>query len=256
MRVYRKIVFAKNYYLKRGVLWLILLLSIPVFTNGQIYFYKQEKVIDINTKEVKKGDLTGQFVTFNNKGCYDSDRGGNSEDNGFLSYLFENEKYVTYQGETYWGEAKYRVSLDKSRINVVLSNKILVYIKTQFPTGQQTCSLIKQQNENGVNIAVMPGGIIPDDNINNNVVNSSKYISRYKELEQQLISAFKTYEKSLCGSYDSSRSQAAHAIYGMQKNMADWRRTARQAGVNIPVSSWEVAQPSIGTIHYEKDKSY
>ena len=244
------------FYRKYGLLWLILLFFIPHLMKGQVYFYKQEKIVDTNSKNVQKGDLTGQFVTFTEKGCYDSDIHGYSVNNGFLSYLFENTKYVTYQGDTFWGFAQYRVSLDKSRINVVLSDKILVYVRTQSSSTQQTCTLIKQQKKNEPDIAVLPGFIVLENNTDNNIKNSSYYINRYKELEQQLISAFKTFEISLAGSYDSSRSQAAHAIYSMQKNMAEWRRIAGQAGVNISMSSWETAQPSIGTVHNEEKKSY
>lgn len=256
MKPNRGKLLVKRCFQRYRLFWLILFLGITSSTNGQVYFYKQEKVVNVNTRISSKGDLSGQFVTFTNKGCYDSDKEGYSVNNGFLSYVFENDKFATYQGESYWGTAQYRVSFDKSRINVVLPDKILVYVRTRHPSDQQTSSLIKQRKNNDNKAIIFPDFVKPDDQEDNKGVNSLRYTSRYKELEQQLISAFKTYEVSLDGVYDSSRQQAAMAIHGMQRNMADWRRQASQVGVNIPVSPWETAQPSIGTIHYEKKKSY
>lgn len=260
MKFGRKYLFKNSHLFNCRMFYLFLFISVCFCSNGQVYFYKQEKVIDTNTKQSSKGDMSGQYITFNENGCYDSDNQGYSVNNGFLSYVFENKKFATYQGESYWGSCQYRVSLDKSRINIVLDDKVLVYVRTQFPTGQLTSSLIKRKNKGGgesvVPDIINPIGYGENQNNRNNVVDAARYINRYRELEQQLISAFKTYEVSLAGSYDSSRTQAAIAIHGMQRNMADWRRQASQAGVNIPMSSWETAQPSISTIHYEEKKSY
>ena len=85
--------------------------------QAQTYYYKQVKIVDASRQQ-RKGDGTGQFVMFTNKGCYDCDHKGFDVGNGFLKLLKDTEDIHVYYGNSYWGTAYYYVASDKAALTL------------------------------------------------------------------------------------------------------------------------------------------
>lgn len=236
------------------VFFLCKLWTIQLMAQKSIY-YQQEKIIDHFTKSevVGKHHEEGMFLTFNQQGCYDSDKNGCDVGNGFREEVSKTEKTILYIGDSFWGNgATYKVAQDKSRINIIVGNKIYVYVRSIAPVGVNTCKLIKRIPMSNPN-TVFPSTSVPNDINNNvNVRSSSEYQIRYNQMEQQLIGDIKIFEQTMSGSYNSARSQMAMAIRQAQQNMRSWRNVARQNGINIVKSPWEDVQVQIGTVHYQE----
>lgn len=221
-------------------------------------YYQQEKIVNKNTQQSTSGKhhKAGMFLTFNQQGCYDSDRNGYDVGNGFREKVGQRNGLSFYKGDSFWGKnTKYTVNQDKSRINIEINGKVYVYVRSQAPQGVQTCSLIKQASTgtgNTVALPIAPNNITLPDNKTNNYGNATYYQTRYNQMEQSLKNDINTFERTMSGSYNSSRSMMATAIRQAQQNMRDWRNTAAQNGVQITPSPWENVQVSIGTIHYEE----
>lgn len=236
------------------------LLVCPFSLKGQqTIYYQQEKIISLPEKKEKQGNhhKEGMFLTFNPKGCYDSDKKGYDVGNGFREIVSTGNNTTLYIGDSYWGNgAIYKVTHDKSRINITIGNKIYVYARSTIPFGINTCCLIKKQIvSNSIGIPSTINHL--NNNINDDVKTKSSndasyYQTRYSQMEQSLISDINTFEQRMAGSYNSSRSSMAMAIRQAQKNMAEWRNFAKQNGVHINASPWESVQIQIGTIHYQK----
>lgn len=124
-----------------------------VFNIGysQTYYYKQIKVIQEQIEKV--GNETGQFITFNPKGCYDSDKEGISVGNGFLKYIKTENNIRIYKGDSFWGEAYYYVSTDFKRINISLQNEVKIYVYTkEYSTNRTTSYYVKNNTINTIPI--------------------------------------------------------------------------------------------------------
>lgn len=121
--------------------------------TAQTYYYRYTKSI---IKGVINTDVSGgQFITFDGKRCYESDKYGNNVGNGSMAYDAENSKQVeTYWGSCYWSKNAYmKFNADKSLMNIETNaGKIYVYKRATPPAGVTTCSLIsapQQQNHEG-----------------------------------------------------------------------------------------------------------
>lgn len=124
----------------------VFLLLLPIYCMGQTYYYEQIKIVN-SDKSQKNGSRKGQFITFNSKGCYDSDNKGFTVNNGFLEYVKIEKGIRTYYGDSFWGKAYYLVAADFNRINVKLAdNTILVYAKSDAPN-YVTTSFYKSKSE-------------------------------------------------------------------------------------------------------------
>ena len=127
----------------------IILIMIIVFgqsITAQTYYYRYTKSI---IKGVTNTDVSGgQFITFDGKRCFESDKNGNNVGNGSMTYDAENSQQVeTYWGSCYWGKnAHMKFNADKSLMNIETNTgKIYVYKRATAPTGVTTCSLIREQ---------------------------------------------------------------------------------------------------------------
>lgn len=134
---------------------------------NKTYYYRQ--VLKVHNDQKDKGDNSGQFICFNDKGCYDADKSGYTVDNGFLEYNGNDNGYQKYSGYSFWGQATYYFTLDYNRLNVRLSanNIVYVYERTTPPHGIETCSKIKRNTNNQVttNIPISsPLPISPNNN--------------------------------------------------------------------------------------------
>ncbi len=126
---------------------LILLCVVLKFSVcGQTYYYKQ--ILQVTPEgQHGKGDGSGQFITFNDKGCYDSDKDGYTVNNGFLKYVQKGNGILVYYGNSYWGKAYYYFKEDRSRLNVQIEESGEVYVYTKFIAlaGVETSSKIKEK---------------------------------------------------------------------------------------------------------------
>lgn len=234
---------------------LFLLQCFYITCKGQnTYYYRQEKIIDRFSKNMQNGayDKAGMFITFNSKGCYDSDKKGFDVGNGFRNEISRNNKYITYIGPSFWGEAEYITTLDKDRINIKTISKIYVYARADAPIGKKKSSLIKNQNDISI---PMPsnGTILIEDKGQYKEELKISYTNSYLKYENSLKSAFDAYERLMSGSHDSSRAMMGTNIVKIQSEMRRLRSEAQKKGIYITISPWENAQPKPGTIHYESN---
>ena len=131
---------------------------------AQTYYYRY-------TKSIIKGEVNtnvsgGQFITFDGKKCYESDRRGNNVGNGSLAYDAEvsrSTELETYWGSCYWSKnAHMKFNADRSLMNIETNaGKIYVYKRSTAPSGATTCSLIRK-SENSGGSSVGGGGYVAD----------------------------------------------------------------------------------------------
>lgn len=119
------------------------------------YYYKL-------TKKVKDGVPNtnvsgGQFITFTDKACYESDRKGFSVEHGRLDYKYSDGGIKTYVGGSYWGNhAVFLFKSDLSALNVKTEDgEIYVYKRSLAPSDATTCSLIRKTSS-GSGVYVPP----------------------------------------------------------------------------------------------------
>jgi hypothetical protein len=190
--------------LKRIIVFCITFFVLANCAFAQNYvtrYYKQIKIVDQN-KKVQIGDNSGQFITFNDKGCYDSDKSGYEVKNGFLKYKGNDNGYNTYYGSSFWGTATYFFLKDYSRLNIVLEATDITYVYelTTPPANVNTCSLIKETQPvtspaNPIS-SVVVNPITPIEG-NNNGTTSSSTNSR----ETMCKSCNGTGKCTMCGGY-------------------------------------------------------
>lgn len=111
-----------------------------------ICYYKHIKSVTKDRKE-QAGNEKGQFITFNEKGCYDSDESGFTVNNGFLKLEEKTSERVYYAGESYWGKATYIFTENYGRLNIVVEESGIthVYVSAAPPANVHTCALIKEK---------------------------------------------------------------------------------------------------------------
>ncbi len=119
-----------------------------VIYSQTTYYYKLTKKIQDGVEYTNTAG--GQFVSFINNICYDSDKYGISVGNGQLMLdddYSNNSK--TYIGNSYFGNVVYRFKTDMSVLNVIVNkNLIYVYKKTTPADNILTCSLIRKKETN------------------------------------------------------------------------------------------------------------
>ena len=110
----------------------------------EVVYYK---LVRANSNKDVSG---GQFITFVGAQCFESNKNGVSVEHGrlILNKNYSNSQSTVYQGSSYWGSSTtFKFNADKSVLNVVLDNgDIYVYKRATPPTGQTTCSLIRQRS--------------------------------------------------------------------------------------------------------------
>ena len=135
----------------RGLIIILVLCCSNVIHSQTTYYYKLTKKIQDGVEYTNTAG--GQFVSFINNICYDSDKYGISVGNGQLMLdddYSNNSK--TYIGNSYFGNVVYRFKTDMSVLNVIVNkNLIYVYKKTTPADNILTCSLIrKKETKSGI----------------------------------------------------------------------------------------------------------
>ncbi len=124
---------------------LIGIIYVPSIVHSQTHYYKLIKKIDNGVEYTNTAG--GQYITFEDDKCFDSDKNGISVNNGILVYSLENSgvNIKTYLGNSYFGNAIYRFKSDLSVLNVIVNkNLIYVYRRVTPDTDIFTCTLIKK----------------------------------------------------------------------------------------------------------------
>ena len=124
------------------------LLSISGVFAQETYYYKQVNVVNGNSV-IAKGN-GGQFISFFNDICYDSNSKGVSVNNGTLDRKSKSANSVQYKGLSYWGNVTYQFSGDFNKLSVIKQDgTIYVYQRATPPAGVTTSSLIKSKSSGG-----------------------------------------------------------------------------------------------------------
>lgn len=129
---------------------IFILVTLIVFgqsITAQTYYYRYVKSI---IKGVTNTNVSGgQFITFDGKKCFESDKYGNNVGNGSMAYdkeVVSNTRMETYWGACYWSKNAYmKFNADRSLMNIETNaGRIYVYKRTTAPTNVTTCSLIRE----------------------------------------------------------------------------------------------------------------
>jgi hypothetical protein len=131
---------------KKIIILAILIMSGQGIT-AQTYYYRYTKSIVKGVED--KNDSGGQFITFDGKRCFESDKYGNNVGNGSMAYDAEvsrSTRLETYWGSCYWSKnAHMKFNADRSLMNIETNaGKIYVYKRATAPAGVTTCSLIRE----------------------------------------------------------------------------------------------------------------
>lgn len=124
----------------------ILLVSFTM-SRAQTYYYAL-------TKQSVGGKVSthvsgGQFVTFVDDFCFESDRNGKAVGHGSLKRVKASSGFKSFVGKSYWGtESTFKFKDDLSAYNVILANgDVYVYKRATAPSSQLTCSLINRNEQ-------------------------------------------------------------------------------------------------------------
>ena len=125
-------------------------------TAQETYFFKLSRTVDPD----KRSNTTvsgGQFITFIDNICYESDKKGMGVGHGSmtLNKSYSSNTFSVYMGKSYWGnKASFKFNSDKSVLNVILDDgTIYVYKRSTPPANVMTCSLIKGKSSSGSSVA-------------------------------------------------------------------------------------------------------
>lgn len=128
---------------------LFAIISVKTTAQRKTYYYQLEKIVNGNRVNTKvKG---GQYITFLNVICYESNSQGMNVGHGTMRRKGNSNGHITYEGSSYWGNnSSFVFDADLSRMNVQNSSgDIYYYIKATPPEGEYTCSLIRENGSSG-----------------------------------------------------------------------------------------------------------
>lgn len=119
----------------RRIFVMMLLVMTSFVVKAQTYYYERVSIIKNGQQYSASGD--GHFITFTNDGrCFDSTNKGYNENYGIRHLTIRQNGITCYEGQSYWGRAKYLFSSDYSRLNIRLSTgEVYVYSRKTPPTG-------------------------------------------------------------------------------------------------------------------------
>lgn len=152
-----------------------LVLNLGSLFAQDTYYYKLTKTVD-PSKNASTSVSGGQFITFIDNICYESDKKGMGVGHGSLTLnkSYSSNTFYVYMGKSYWGnKASFKFNSDKSVLNVILDDgTIYVYKRSTPPANVTTCSLIKGKSSSGSSVAPPmnnsgPGYTPPPPHMNN-----------------------------------------------------------------------------------------
>lgn len=222
--------------------------------HAKTYYYKLEKIITNQKHQLASG--SGIFITFTSNGCYDGDCNGYTNNNSYLKLAYQG-KYITYNGDTYWGKGDYKFTSDYSRLNIVVDNKVYVYNRTTKPSNisQSTYVGHKKQlsgNSSGHYSAPNIGESYPS-NSSNECMSQAWYqetYNRYADVAQIIYNSITTKFRDNNGNEVSGYvyrqednqiviSEMKRNLRNVQCDMRDLRQEATRKGYSISKSTYE-----------------
>lgn len=130
-------------------LYCIVYILFVSFTMGraQTYYYALTK--QSVSGKVSTNVSGGQFITFVDDFCYESDRNGKAVGHGSLKRVKAISGFKSFVGNSYWdSESTFKFKEDFSAYNVILANgDVYVYQRSIAPSSQHTCSLINKRKQ-------------------------------------------------------------------------------------------------------------
>lgn len=235
---------------------LLVFLSFTALLNAQTCFYKLSAVVENGNRSA--GNCSGIFVTFIDKGCYDSDIEGCTMNNGFLDLHIKGENRISYKGTSYWGAAEYVFSADYELLNVIAGDCVYIYKKSSNPT-QRVSTYYGAKAEDNVAPGLMPASAfavesatVPEDEYRGKLSPES-YRESYLTWERQVKSHYECLVKIVetdsgdeyhikkyrMGESVMYKSDVTKLMIKAQHEMRMLRQEAASYGVTIMQSSWE-----------------
>lgn len=134
---------------KNELLFIVLLLVFPNLLLAQkTHYYKLVKIVRNN--ENIKSVSGGQFITFINDICYESNCKGIGVGHGTLTKNkgYSSDNIIIYLGNSYWGKnTTFKFSADFITLNAITeSGDLYLYKQSTPPSGVTTCSLIRKKS--------------------------------------------------------------------------------------------------------------
>lgn len=139
---------------KLSIILLLFFAFMPIDAGAQTYYYKLTSIVKNGTTQ--RNVSGGQFITFENTICQETNNKGFPVGNGYLQRSPQNaNKYV---GESYWGQnTVFTFSADKSSLKVSApSGQVYNYTRSSAPAGVTTCSLIASGKNNSPSTSSQP----------------------------------------------------------------------------------------------------
>lgn len=125
-------------------------------TAQETYFFKLSRTVDPD-KRSNTNVSGGQFITFIDNICYESDKKGMGVGHGSLTLnkSYSSSSFSVYMGKSYWGDnASFKFNSEKSVLNIILDDgTVYVYKRSTPPANVTTCSLIKGKSSSGSSVA-------------------------------------------------------------------------------------------------------
>lgn len=143
----------KQLFLLQSMISIILFCTFHT-SQAQTYMYKRIMIVENNNKKKMNDDV--HYITFNSKGCYESNEKGISENEyKFMKFIKKENNLHCYYGNGFFGNAYYYFSSDYSRLNIKLNYSTYVYIRVV--SSEATASLrIKQKIMSTNNMFILP----------------------------------------------------------------------------------------------------
>lgn len=228
------------------LLLMILSLIPPSLSYAQTRFYRLSFVMESGTK--KSVNSSGIFVTFTEKGCYDSDRDGFSMNNGFLKFAGNGNKGILYQGQSYWGSADYCFASDYSVLNVRDKYGVVYVYHLSSPNGQSQSTYYSVRRStapsSGGVTTVMPN-MPSSDSDDFDIAFEQKIYDGYA---RNVESIYNILTKDVGGTrvraeradeFSISQLSMHEEMVKNQQEMRRIRREAQRKGYTIVKSHWE-----------------
>lgn len=145
---------------KTCIIIFFLLSTVDIYS--QTYYYKLTKKIEAGL--VYTNTAGGQFITFIDNICYESDKDGISVGNGKLKFEKDfSNKLLIYLGSSYFGNnVKFKFTQDRNLLNVeTVDGRIYVYKRQAAPSSVTTCTLIRKKGSSGSSGGYIPMNTVP-----------------------------------------------------------------------------------------------
>ncbi len=152
------------------------LLLLSITAHSQTYLYKRVAIIRDGGRKNVNDDA--HYLTFNDKGCYESDADGYSQGNGIIKFRKNENNLHCYYGNGAYGPAHYYFSNDYRRLNVKTDEATYVY---ERETRGQTTAKRRDDTKNNSSgsVVVLPPVVGGGSNSSGTSSSSNSWRSEY-----------------------------------------------------------------------------